>query len=47
MSTGLASTFQRADIMQTLFSDHTGIELKIQKKKKKTGEKKKIKHLET
>lgn len=41
MSTGLASTFQRADIMQTLFSDHTGIELKIQKKKKNWGEKKK------
>lgn len=29
--TGLASTFQRADIIQTFFSDHNGIKLENEK----------------
>lgn len=31
MKTGPASTFQRADIIQTFFSDHNGIKLEIEK----------------
>lgn len=31
MKTGLASTLQRADITQTLFSDHNGIKLETEK----------------